>query len=90
MTDIHTQTLNLNLGPFMDLSDVPGPWRCGKQWPGLLRGLRSLQRVSNTSASRRRCALWSNSGEETGPGLGICCSLPILPMQTDTQHGGLE
>lgn len=31
-----------------------------------------------------------HSGEETGPGLGIRSPLPILPMQTDTQHGGLE
>lgn len=91
--DMQTQTLNLYVAPFIDLSDFPGPWSYGKQRPGPLRPLRrlrSLQRLSNNSTSRCRCALWSNSGEETGPGLGICCSLPILPMQTDTQHGGLE
>lgn len=84
--DMHKETLKLGQGPFMDPLEVPGPSMCcGKH----CSGLHSLDRVSSGSASRCRCALWRNSGE-TGPGLGICCSLPILPMQTGTQHGGLE
>lgn len=67
-------------GPFMDPLEVSCPL-CGQ----VLRrcSIELCQQVS-LRAMRER------SGEETGPGLGICCSLPILPMQTDTQHGGLE
>lgn len=50
----------------------------------------SVEGVKWIWASRCRCGLQRNSGEETGPGLGIRSPLPILPMQTDTQHGGLE
>lgn len=78
---LHQATLKLSRGPLevppasvIHHISLAQSGRCKAQF---------VQQVSLRAAGR-------HSGEETGPGLGIRCSLPILPMQTDTQHGGLE
>lgn len=55
--DMHKETLKLGQGPFMDPLEVPGPSMCcGRHCSGLHR----LDRVSSSSASRCRYALWRN------------------------------